>query len=89
MDALIAARAVQGLGGALVMPLTLTILSDAFPAARRGVALGIWGAVGGIAIASGPLVGGAVIEGHLVAVGLLAQRPRGHRARPARDHAAA
>src|SRR5918994_221091 len=63
MDALIAARAVQGLGGALVMPLTLTILSDAFPAERRGVALGIWGAIGGIAIASGPLVGGAVIEG--------------------------
>jgi EmrB/QacA subfamily drug resistance transporter len=63
MDALIAARAVQGLGGALVMPLTLTILSDAFPAERRGVALGIWGAIGGVAIASGPLVGGLVIEG--------------------------
>jgi EmrB/QacA subfamily drug resistance transporter len=63
MDALIAARAVQGLGGALVLPLTLTILSDAFPAERRGVALGIWGAIGGVAIASGPLVGGAVIEG--------------------------
>ena len=63
MDALIAARAIQGLGGALVMPLTLTILSDAFPAERRGVALGIWGAIGGIAVASGPLVGGAVIEG--------------------------
>ena len=63
MDALIAARAVQGLGGALVMPLTLTILSDAFPAEKRGVALGIWGAIGGVAIASGPLVGGAVIEG--------------------------
>jgi EmrB/QacA subfamily drug resistance transporter len=63
MEALIAARAVQGLGGALVMPLTLTILSDAFPADRRGVALGIWGAIGGIGIASGPLVGGAVIEG--------------------------
>jgi EmrB/QacA subfamily drug resistance transporter len=63
MDALIAARALQGLGGALVMPLTLTILSDAFPAERRGVALGIWGAIGGVAIASGPLVGGAVIEG--------------------------
>jgi EmrB/QacA subfamily drug resistance transporter len=62
-EALIAARAVQGLGGALVMPLTLTILSDAFPADRRGVALGIWGAIGGIAVASGPLVGGAVIEG--------------------------
>jgi EmrB/QacA subfamily drug resistance transporter len=63
MEALIAARAVQGLGGALVMPLTLTILSAAFPAERRGVALGIWGAIGGIAVASGPLVGGAVIEG--------------------------
>jgi EmrB/QacA subfamily drug resistance transporter len=63
MDALIAARAVQGLGGALVLPLTLTILSDAFPADRRGVALGIWGAIGGVAIASGPLLGGAVIEG--------------------------
>jgi EmrB/QacA subfamily drug resistance transporter len=63
MEALIAARAIQGLGGALVMPLTLTILSDAFPAERRGVALGIWGAIGGIAVASGPLVGGAVIEG--------------------------
>jgi EmrB/QacA subfamily drug resistance transporter len=63
MDALIAARAIQGLGGALVMPLTLTILSDAFPAERRGVALGIWGGIAGIAVASGPLVGGLVIEG--------------------------
>ncbi|HET9674364.1 MAG TPA: DHA2 family efflux MFS transporter permease subunit [Gaiellaceae bacterium] len=63
MGALIAARAVQGAGGALVMPLTLTLLSAAFPAERRGVALGIWGAIGGIAVASGPLVGGAVIEG--------------------------
>ena len=63
METLIAARAIQGIGGAMVMPLTLTILSDAFPADRRGVALGIWGAIGGIAVASGPLVGGAVIEG--------------------------
>jgi EmrB/QacA subfamily drug resistance transporter len=63
MDALVIARGVQGIGGALVMPLTLTILSDAFPAQRRGVALGLWGAIGGIAIASGPLVGGIVIEG--------------------------
>ena len=63
MDALIAARALQGLGGALVMPLTLTILSGAFPAGRRGAALGLWGAVGGVAIAGGPLVGGLVIEG--------------------------
>jgi EmrB/QacA subfamily drug resistance transporter len=63
MGALIAARAVQGLGSALVMPLTLTLLSAAFPAERRGVALGIWAAISGIAVASGPLVGGAVIEG--------------------------
>jgi EmrB/QacA subfamily drug resistance transporter len=63
MDALIAARAIQGLGGALVMPLTLTILSDAFPAERRGAALGLWGAVGGVAVAAGPLLGGIVIEG--------------------------
>jgi EmrB/QacA subfamily drug resistance transporter len=63
MEALITARAIQGIGGAIVMPLTLTILSDAFPAERRGIALGLWGAVGGIAVASGPLVGGLVIEG--------------------------
>jgi EmrB/QacA subfamily drug resistance transporter len=47
----------------MVAPLTLTILSHAFPAERRGAALGLWGAVGGIAISAGPLVGGAVIEG--------------------------
>src|ERR671910_3223740 len=58
MDALIAARAVQGVGGALVMPLTLTIISGAFPAGRRGAALGLWGAVGGMAVAGGPLLGG-------------------------------
>jgi len=58
-----AARAVQGVGGAIVMPLTLTILSAAVPAERRGVALGIWGGIGGLAIAFGPLVGGAVVDG--------------------------
>jgi EmrB/QacA subfamily drug resistance transporter len=63
VDTLIAARAVQGLGAAMVMPLTLTILSAAFPAERRGVALGLWGAVGGIGVAAGPLIGGLVIEG--------------------------
>jgi EmrB/QacA subfamily drug resistance transporter len=63
MDALIAARAIQGLGGALVMPLTLTILSDAFPKERRGVALGVWSGIAGLAVAGGPLVGGAVVEG--------------------------
>ena len=60
---LVTARATQGLGGALVLPLSLTILSAAVPAERRGAALGIWGAAAGIAIAVGPLVGGAVVEG--------------------------
>jgi EmrB/QacA subfamily drug resistance transporter len=62
-EALIAARAVQGLGGAIVAPLTLTLLSAAVPAGKRGLALGIWGGVGGLAVALGPLVGGAVLEG--------------------------
>src|SRR5277367_3009587 len=60
---LITARAVQGVGGAIVVPLTLTLLSHAVPPAKRGLALGAWGAVGGLAIAIGPLVGGAVVEG--------------------------
>jgi EmrB/QacA subfamily drug resistance transporter len=59
---LIAARATQGLGAAVVTPLTLTLLADAFPPQRRGVALGIWSAISGIAVAMGPLVGGAVIQ---------------------------
>src|SRR5437764_1239097 len=61
--ALDVARAAQGLGGALVMPLTLTILSAAVPASRRGLALGIWGGISGLAVAFGPLVGGAVVDG--------------------------
>jgi EmrB/QacA subfamily drug resistance transporter len=63
IGALDAARAVQGLGAALVMPLTLTILSAAVPAERRGLALGAWGGISGLAIAFGPLVGGAVVDG--------------------------
>jgi EmrB/QacA subfamily drug resistance transporter len=63
IEALVAARALQGLGGAIVAPLTLTILSAAVPAERRGLALGAWGGIGGLAVALGPLVGGAVIEG--------------------------
>ncbi|GAA2129019.1 DHA2 family efflux MFS transporter permease subunit [Streptomyces synnematoformans] len=62
LDALVAARAVQGAGAALLMPLSLTLLSAAVPAARRGMALGVWGAVQGLAVASGPLVGGALTE---------------------------
>src|SRR5579885_3275769 len=61
--ALGAARAVQGLGGASVMPLTLTILSAAVPPERRGLALGAWGGISGLAVALGPLVGGAVVSG--------------------------
>ena len=63
VEALIFARAVQGLGGAIVTPLTLTILSAAVSPEKRGVALGAWGGIGGLAVASGPLVGGAVVEG--------------------------
>src|SRR6187551_1857172 len=61
--ALDVARAVQGVGGAIVMPLTLTLLSAAVPPEKRGLALGAWGGIGGLAIAFGPLVGGAVVEG--------------------------
>jgi EmrB/QacA subfamily drug resistance transporter len=61
--ALVAARALQGVGGAIVAPLTLTLLADAFPAQRRGAALGIWSGISGTGIALGPLVGGAVVEG--------------------------
>ena len=63
VEALIVARAVQGLGGAIVTPLTLTILSAAVSPEKRGVALGAWGGIGGLAVAIGPLVGGAVVEG--------------------------
>jgi EmrB/QacA subfamily drug resistance transporter len=59
---LIAARATQGLGAAVVTPLTLTLLADAFPPQRRGVAIGIWSAISGVAVALGPLVGGAVVQ---------------------------
>ena len=57
------ARAVQGLGGAIVLPLTLTILSAAVSTERRGLALGAWGGIGGLAVAFGPVVGGAVVDG--------------------------
>jgi EmrB/QacA subfamily drug resistance transporter len=61
--ALIAARAVQGAGAALVMPLTLTLISAAFPAEKRGAAIGLWGGIAGLAVAAGPVVGGGVIDG--------------------------
>jgi EmrB/QacA subfamily drug resistance transporter len=63
IELLIGARAFQGIGGAIVTPLSLTILTDAVPTEKRGVALGAWGGIAGLAIALGPLVGGAVTEG--------------------------
>jgi EmrB/QacA subfamily drug resistance transporter len=63
IGALDAARALQGLGGAIVAPLSLTILAAAVPAERRGLALGAWGGISGLAVAFGPLVGGAVVSG--------------------------
>jgi EmrB/QacA subfamily drug resistance transporter len=60
---LIAARALQGVGAALILPLGLALLSASFPPERRGAAIGIFSAITGLAVASGPLVGGAVVEG--------------------------
>jgi EmrB/QacA subfamily drug resistance transporter len=62
IDALIAARAIQGVAAALVTPLTLTLIAEAFPPAQRGIALGVWSAISGIAVALGPLVGGALTQ---------------------------
>jgi EmrB/QacA subfamily drug resistance transporter len=59
---LIAARATQGIGAAIVTPLTLTLLAEAFPADKRGIAIGVWSGISGVAVALGPLVGGAVIQ---------------------------
>ncbi len=63
IEALVAARAAQGVGGAIITPLTLTLLSASVPAEKRGLALGAWGGIGGLAVALGPLVGGAVVSG--------------------------
>ena len=59
---LIVARTVQGLGGAVVLPLSLTILTAAFPIERRGMIVGIYGGLAGLAVALGPIVGGAITQ---------------------------
>jgi EmrB/QacA subfamily drug resistance transporter len=63
VGALIAARGVQGVAAAIVMPMTLTLISEAFPAAKRGAAIGLWGGITGLAVALGPVVGGAILGG--------------------------
>jgi EmrB/QacA subfamily drug resistance transporter len=63
IGALIAARAVQGLGSAMVMPLAFSLLSAAFPPERRGKALGLFSGITGLATLGGPLVGGAIVQG--------------------------
>jgi EmrB/QacA subfamily drug resistance transporter len=62
-SALIAARAIQGVGAAVVTPLTLTLLSEAVPSEKRGLAIGAWSGISGLAVALGPVVGGAVVTG--------------------------
>jgi len=58
---LIGFRAVQGLGAAMLMPQTLTIITNTFPAERRGAAFGVWGAVAGVATIAGPTLGGLLV----------------------------
>jgi EmrB/QacA subfamily drug resistance transporter len=60
---LVVARTIQGLGAAAVLPLSLTILTTAFPVQRRGLIVGVYGGLAGLAVATGPLVGGVVTEG--------------------------
>src|ERR1700760_3383144 len=59
---LIVARATQGAGAAIATPPTLTLLADAYPPDRRGFAIGVWSGISGIAVALGPLVGGAMVQ---------------------------
>ncbi len=63
LEMLIVARAVQGLGAALMTPQTMAVITRTFPAARRGAAMGLWGATAGVATLVGPLAGGLLVDG--------------------------
>ena len=60
---LIAARAVQGAGGGIATPLSLVLITEAFPLQRRGAVIGAWGAITGVAVGFGPVIGGAIVQG--------------------------
>lgn len=63
LEMLIVARAVQGLGAAMMTPQTMAVITRTFPAARRGAAMGLWGATAGVATLVGPLAGGLLVDG--------------------------
>lgn len=62
VEALVLGRVLLGIGAALSLPVSLTLLSDAFPPHRRGMAMGVWGSVSGLAVAAGPVVGGLITQ---------------------------